>query len=87
MVTTVRLPPALLESVDRRARDLGISRNRFIIQTLAKAFEEESAWSQEFLEALAAAADDYDAHEGVAEMLRIISSGRSRVGRYSTPAP
>ena len=77
MVTTVHLPPDLLESVDRRAQDLGVSRNRFIIRTLAKAIEEDIAWSSAFLDSLRSAAADTASHEEVEELLRIISSRRS----------
>jgi hypothetical protein len=34
MPTTVHIPPALLKSVDRRAKALGISRNRFIVRAV-----------------------------------------------------
>jgi metal-responsive CopG/Arc/MetJ family transcriptional regulator len=52
MPTTVHIPEPLLKSVDRRARALGVSRNRLIVQALEKAVEERSAWAPEFLERL-----------------------------------
>lgn len=33
MPTTVHIPEALLKSVDRRARALGVSRNRLIVRS------------------------------------------------------
>lgn len=65
MPTTVHIPDPLLKSVDRRARALGVSRNRSIVRALEQAVSERSAWSPEFLEQLrrvdedtAAAVDD-----------------------------
>lgn len=65
MPTTVHIPDALLKSVDRRARALGVSRNRLIIRALEQAVSERSKWTPDFLEQLrrvdedtAAAADD-----------------------------
>jgi metal-responsive CopG/Arc/MetJ family transcriptional regulator len=52
MPTTVHIPPALLKSVDRRAKALGLSRNRLIIQALEQAVSERSSWAPEFLEQL-----------------------------------
>ena len=64
MPTTVHIPDALLKSVDRRARALGVSRNRLIIRALEQALSERSTWTPDFLEQLrrvdedTAAADD-----------------------------
>ena len=52
MPTTVHLPAALLKSVDRRAKALGVSRNRLIIRALERAVSEPSSWAPEFLEKL-----------------------------------
>lgn len=52
MPTTVHIPDALLKSVDRRARALGVSRNRLIVRTLEQAVSEASTWRPEFLERL-----------------------------------
>lgn len=48
MATTVHIPDALLKSVDRRAKALGISRNRLIVRALEQALN-DSNWSPEFL--------------------------------------
>ena len=65
MPTTVHIPDTLLKSVDRRARALGVSRNRLIIRALEQAVSGRSTWTPEFLEQLrrvdedtAAAVDD-----------------------------
>ena len=52
MPTTVHIPPGLLKSVDRRARALGVSRNRLIVRALERAVSERSEWSPEFLDRL-----------------------------------
>ena len=52
MPTTVHIPAHLLKSVDRRAKALGVSRNRLIIRALEQAMRERSGWAPEFLEKL-----------------------------------
>jgi predicted transcriptional regulator len=52
MPTTVHIPAALLETVDRRAKALGVSRNRLIVRALEQAVSERSGWTPEFLEQL-----------------------------------
>lgn len=52
MPTTVHLPAALLRSVDRRAKALGLSRNRLITRALERAVNDRSSWAPEFLEKL-----------------------------------
>lgn len=52
MPTTVHIPPVLLESVDRRAKALGVSRNRLIVRALERAVLERDAWAPEFLDRL-----------------------------------
>ena len=49
MPTTVHIPDALLQAVDRRAKALGISRNRLVVQALQRAVHERSGWAPEFL--------------------------------------
>ena len=50
MPTTVHIPPALLKSVDRRARALGVSRNRLVVKALEQAVSERAVWTPEFLD-------------------------------------
>ncbi len=52
MATTVHIPPALLKATDRRAKAIGISRNRLIVRAVEQAVHEPSAWAPEFLERL-----------------------------------
>lgn len=52
MPTTVHVPPALLKSVDRRAKALGVSRNRLIVRALERVVNDRSAWAPEFLHKL-----------------------------------
>lgn len=52
MATTVHIPEPLLKSVDRRAKALGISRNRLVVRALEQAVRDRSEWAPEFLERL-----------------------------------
>ncbi len=52
MPTTVHIPEPLLKSVDRRAKALGISRNRLVVRALEQAIRVRSGWAPEFLERL-----------------------------------
>ena len=52
MPTTVHVPPALLKSVDRRAKALGLSRNRLVVRALEREVNDRSGWAPEFLHKL-----------------------------------
>jgi hypothetical protein len=52
MPTTIHIPDPLLAKVDKRAKTLKLSRNRFIVTALEKALAEEPPWSPGFLDAL-----------------------------------
>jgi predicted transcriptional regulator len=52
MPTTVHVPPPLLKAVDRRAKALGVSRNRLIVNALERAVSDRSEWNPEFLRRL-----------------------------------
>ena len=78
MATTVHIPPELLKRVDKRAGELGISRNRYIVSALERAIQEETTWSRHFLDALSEAAADTESHGAVEDMMQAIASGRSR---------
>jgi len=54
MPTTIHVPPALLKSVDRRARALGLSRNRLVVRALEQVVAASSSWAPEFLQKLGA---------------------------------
>ena len=44
--------PRLLKAVDRRAKALGVSRNRLVVRALEQAVSERSGWAPEFLKRL-----------------------------------
>jgi predicted transcriptional regulator len=80
MPTTVHIPAALLKSVDRRARALGVSRNRLIVKALETAVKERAAWAPEFLERLRNV--DEDTVRAVDEMFdTVIEARRSKPPR------
>jgi predicted transcriptional regulator len=80
MATTVHLPPSLLESVDHRAYELGLSRNRYIIRALEHALASETRWSPQFVETLAEARSDDEGRAALAEMTAAIATRRTRKG-------
>jgi len=75
MPTTIHVPQALLKKIDARAKALGVSRNRFIVETMTEKLQSAREWPEDFVRALkqpvradvAATADD---------MLRQIESTR-----------
>ena len=50
MPTSVHLPKLLLDAVDRRAKQLGVSRNRFVVRALERDVARETEWSPGFFE-------------------------------------
>jgi hypothetical protein len=74
MPTTVHIPAALLKSVDRRARALGVSRNRLIVRALEQAVNNHSTWTPEFLERLRQV--DRETSEAVDELLEVVKQAR-----------
>lgn len=74
MPTTVHIPSALLQSVDRRAKALGMSRNRLIIRALERAVTERAEWAPEFLERLRDVDDD--TVEAVDDLLAAVKQAR-----------
>lgn len=81
MSTTVHIPEPLLKSVDRRAKALGISRNRLIIRALQQALDDRSTWAPEFLELLRTV--DPDTSTAVDELLAVVrQSRRSKTPRH-----
>ena len=79
MPTTVHLPPKLILAVDRRARALGVSRNRVIVRALEREVDERAAWRPEFLDALRQVEPEVGA--AVDDMATAIRRGR----RSKTP--
>lgn len=74
MPTTVHIPAALLKSVDRRAKALGVSRNRLIVRALEQAVSERSRWAPEFLERLRNV--DRETSADVDELLSAVKQAR-----------
>ena len=74
MATTVHIPAKVLAAAQRRAKALGISRNRLIVQALERELERPSAWSPGFLDALRHTGDDDKA--AVDDMLAHIRRNR-----------
>lgn len=52
MPTSIHLPPVLLAAVDRKARALRVSRNRFIVGALQRELSTTAPWSPGFFERL-----------------------------------
>jgi predicted transcriptional regulator len=78
VTTTVHLAPDLIARIDRRARELGISRNRFIARALERTIEEQTEWSPRFIEVLEHGKGDAQDRKAVDEMMGAIRSRRSR---------
>ena len=74
MPTTVYIPKDVLQAVDKRAKRLNISRNRFVIEALERVLRDQSEWSPEFKRALST----LQPVEGVDDMLREIRAHRTR---------
>jgi len=74
MPTTVHIPVALLKSVDRRAKVLGLSRNRLIVRALERAVNERPEWAPEFLERLRSV--DRETVAAVDELLADVKQAR-----------
>jgi hypothetical protein len=74
MPTTVHIPDPLLKSVDRRAKALGISRNRLVVQALEQAVSVRAGWSPEFLQRLRTV--DRETSTAVDELLTAVTQAR-----------
>jgi predicted transcriptional regulator len=74
MPTTVHIPDPLLKSVDRRAKALGISRNRLVVRALEQAVSVRSGWAPEFLQRLRHV--DRDTSTAVDELLIAVTQAR-----------
>jgi hypothetical protein len=74
MPTTVHIPGPLLKSVDRRAKALGISRNRLVVRALEQAVSQRADWSPEFLQRLRTV--DRETRLAVDELLTAVTKAR-----------
>jgi hypothetical protein len=70
----VHIPDPLLKSVDRRAKALGISRNRLVVRALEHAVSVRSGWAPEFLQRLRHV--DPDTSAAVDELLIAVTQAR-----------
>ena len=78
MTTTVHVPADLLKSVDHQARELGMSRNRYVIRALERSLASETQWSPRFVGELEAARSDEEGREALAELRGVLVANRTR---------
>jgi predicted transcriptional regulator len=73
MSTSIHLPRGLLQELDRRAKELKLSRNRLIVRILEEGLQRRTQWPPGFFERLEAGR----AHgAAVDEMLQAIRASR-----------
>jgi hypothetical protein len=75
MPTSVHIPKGLLDTLDRRARALHLSRNRLIVQAIERDLAGSSGWSPGFFERLGD--PDPDTARDVDELLGAIQKART----------
>lgn len=80
MSTTIHVSNELLAAVDRRAKDLRLTRNRYIVQALERSLRSETAWSPAFVEELRAAGRDPELQRTLADMRAAITANRMSKG-------
>ena len=78
MTTTIHMPADLLKSVDQQARELGMSRNRYVIRALERALASETQWTPRFVGELEAARSDEEGREALAELRAVLVANRTR---------
>ena len=76
MPTTIHIPDALLERVDTRAKTLGISRNRLILEALEEKLGARDEWAPELVQMLADPVASAAGNE-LEESLAVVRSRRS----------
>lgn len=74
MPTSVHIPDKLLKQADRRAKALGISRNRLIVRALERELKDGADWSVGFFDRLRGV--DHETADAVADMLTAILHAR-----------
>ena len=77
MPTSIHIPKPLLAAVDRKARALRVSRNRFIIGTLQRELSPGARWSPGFFERLRDV-DDESARSVDALLAAVTTARRSK---------
>lgn len=80
MSTTIHLSAELLAAVDHRARDLRVTRNRYIVRALERSLRDDTEWSPALVEDLRAVRHDAEHQSVLAEMRRAIKANRSSKG-------
>ena len=78
MSTTIHLPAQLLAAVDRQARDLEMSRNRYIVRALERVLATETEWSATFVAELAAARADAEGRRALEDLRAAVAANRTR---------
>jgi hypothetical protein len=74
MPTSVHIPDRLLKAAEKRAKALGISRNRLIVRALERELEGGSDWPKGFFESLRNT--DKETVDAVDEMMAAIRKNR-----------
>jgi metal-responsive CopG/Arc/MetJ family transcriptional regulator len=80
VATTVHIPEPVLRRVDRRAKALGVSRNRVILDALEASLQPRDEWSPELVRMLAqplsgAAADAFEESLAIVQARRVSRKG------------
>ncbi|MFM8535858.1 MAG: YlcI/YnfO family protein [Acidimicrobiia bacterium] len=78
MPTTVHIPEKLLTALDTRAKQLGISRNRLVVQAVERELRERDKWPPGFIERLRKVTPSQK--RAVDEMMTAIRNNRSSKG-------
>jgi hypothetical protein len=78
MPTTVHIPADLLDRLDRRAKELGMSRNRLIVDAVERSLQHGAEWPPGFIEQLKTGDPDYAG--AVDDMLTHILKNRRSKG-------
>jgi hypothetical protein len=76
MPTTVHIPDSLLRQLDARAKSLGISRNRLIVQAIEANFVSKRSWPPELVRMLEQPLDDPTA-QTLERSLRVVRKRRT----------
>jgi len=75
MPTTIHLTPDLLAAVDQRARDLELTRNRFISESLRRTLENDERWSPALVSDLRSAGASPEERRALTELRRSLRPG------------
>ena len=80
MSTTIHLAAELLSAVAGRAKDLRITRNRYIVRALERALREDTQWSPALVDEVRALHHDAGHQRVLAEMRDAIRTNRTSKG-------